>query len=48
MRHRYDYLEFEIGDEERSDRLLGIFEELRKLKKHGLPTGLPGIDEDPK
>jgi hypothetical protein len=47
MRDRYDYLEFEIGNEERFERLLRMFDELRKLKEHGHPAGLPGIEEDP-
>jgi hypothetical protein len=47
MRDGYDYLEFEIGDEERFERLLRMFEELRKLKEHSLPVDLLGIEEDP-
>jgi hypothetical protein len=47
MRDWYDYLEFEISDEERFERLLRMIEELRKLKEHGLPASLPGIEEDP-
>jgi hypothetical protein len=47
MRDRYDYLEFEIGDEDRFKLLLSMFEKLRKLKENGLPTDLPDIEEDP-
>jgi hypothetical protein len=50
LRDTYDYLEFEIGDEKRFERLLSMFGKLRRLKErypHPLPADLRGIQDDP-
>jgi hypothetical protein len=50
MRDRYDYLEFEIGNAARFDRLTTMFEKLRRLKEqypHPISDQQGALEGDP-